>query len=214
MAEEGANDTGRNKERTKQRFLDAVEQLLIMKGVSALKVNDIAKMAGLDKKLIYNYFGGTEQLIDEYIQSKDFWSNVKGEMVPEVITDGGQAFVEEMLLSQFDYVAKDKAFQKLLLWRLTEQRNSLQKLTDAQEANGETLLRGITDPHFEDQSTQFRAIMAIIIGGTYYLDLYAAVNGSVFCGIDLATDSGRNEIKKALSSLLNSTYKGLKNSSE
>jgi AcrR family transcriptional regulator len=209
MAKEGEKDVGRNKARTKQRFLDAVEEILTTKGTAGLKVNDIAKIAGLDKKLIYKYFGGTDQLMDEYIQTKDFWSNVKGEMVPDVITDGGHAFIEEMLLLQFDQVANDKAFQKLLLWRLTEQRKSLQKLTDAQEANGEILLQHITDPHFEGQSAQFRAIMAVLIGGAYYLDLYAAVNGSVFCGIDLATEPGRNEIRKALSFLLNATYKDL-----
>jgi AcrR family transcriptional regulator len=209
MGEEGENDIGRNKARSKQRFLDAVEEILVTKGISGLKVNDIAKTAGLDKKLIYKYFGGTDQLMDEYIQAKDFWSNVKGEKVPEVITDGGQAFVEEMLLLQFDQVAKDKAFQKLLLWRLTEERKSLRKLTDAQEANGETLLQGITDPHFGGQSSQFRAIMAVLIGGAYYLNLYAAVNGSIFCGIDLSTESGRQEINKALSFLLKSTYKDL-----
>lgn len=147
--------------------------------------------------------------MDEYIQTKDFWSNVKGEKVPNAITDGGKAFVEEMLLLQFDQVAGDEALQKLLLWRLTEQRNSLQKLVEAQEANGEILLKSITDPHFKDRSTQFRAIAALLIGGTYYLDLYAAVNGSVFCGIDLATESGRNEIKKALSFLVDTTYENL-----
>ncbi|MBS7566941.1 TetR/AcrR family transcriptional regulator [Mucilaginibacter sp. Bleaf8] len=209
MEKEAAKGIRRNKAQTKQRFLDAIEQILITKGVAALKVNDIAKVAGLDKKLIYKYFGGTEQLMDEYIRTKDFWSNVKGEKVPDAITDGGHAFVEDMLLSQFDYVAKDKAFQKLLLWRLTEQRESLKKLTDAQEANGETLLQSITDPHFGGQSTQFRSIMAVLIAGTYYLDLYAAVNGSVFCGIDLQAEQGRNEIRKALSFLLQSTYKNL-----
>lgn len=214
MAKEEAKDTGRNKERTKQRFLDAVEEILITKGIAGLKVNDIAKIAGLDKKLIYKYFGGTDQLMDEYIRTKDFWSNVKGEKVPDVITDGGEAFVEEMLLLQFDQVAKDKAFQKLILWRLSEQRESLQKLTAAQEANGETLLQSITDPHFGARSAQFRAIMAVIIGGAYYLDLYAAVNGSVFCGIDLATESGRTEIRKALSFLVKSTYKGLSDPAE
>lgn len=214
MAKEEAKDTGRNKERTKQRFLDAVEEILITKGTAGLKVNDIAKIAGLDKKLIYNYFGGTDQLMDEYIRTKDFWSNVKGEKVPDVITDGGEAFVEEMLLLQFDQVAKDKAFQKLILWRLSEQRESLQKLTAAQEANGETLLQSITDPHFGARSAQFRAIMAVIIGGVYYLDLYAAVNGSVFCGIDLATESGRTEVRKALSFLVKSTYKGLSDPAE
>ena len=209
MEEEGTTTLGRNKARTKQRFLDAVEEILITKGFAGLKVNDIAKVAGLDKKLIYKYFGGADQLMDEYIQTKDFWSNVKGEKVPNAITDGGKAFVEEMLLLQFDQVAGDEALQKLLLWRLTEQRNSLQKLVEAQEANGEILLKSITDPHFQDRSTQFRAIAALLIGGTYYLDLYAAVNGSVFCGIDLATESGRNEIKKALSFLVDTTYENL-----
>ena len=209
MEQEGEKDVARNKARTKQRFLDAVEEILITQGTAGLKVNDIAKVAGLDKKLIYKYFGSTDQLMDEYIQTKDFWSNVKGEKVPDVITDGGQAFIEEMLLLQFDQVARDKAFQKLLLWRLTEQRESLQKLTVAQEGNGETLLTRITDPHFGSQSSQFRAIMALLIGGAYYLDLYTGVNGSVFCGIDLETESGRNEIRKALSFLLKSTYKDL-----
>jgi len=209
MEEEGTTALGRNKARTKQRFLDAVEEILITKGFAGLKVNDIAKVAGLDKKLIYKYFGGTDQLMDEYIQTKDFWSNVKGEKVPNAIADGGKAFVEEMLLLQFDQVAGDEALQKLLLWRLTEQRNSLQKLVEAQEANGEILLKSITDPHFQDRSTQFRAIAALLIGGTYYLDLYAAINGSVFCGIDLATESGRTEIKKALSFLVDTTYENL-----
>lgn len=209
MEKKEAKETGRNKAQTKQRFLDAVEEILVTKGVTALKINSIAKTAGMDKKLIYKYFGGTDELLDEYIQTKDFWSNVKGEKVPDAINDGGLKFVEEMLLSQFEYVAKDKAFQKLLLWRLTEQRESLQKLTDAQEANGETLLQSITDPYFGGQSAQFRAIMAVLIAGTYYLDLYATVNGSVFCGIDLEAEQGRDEIKRALSFLLKSTYRNL-----
>ncbi|WP_295769339.1 TetR/AcrR family transcriptional regulator [uncultured Mucilaginibacter sp.] len=206
MQQEVEKDVRRNKEQTKQRFLDAVEDILLTKGFAALKVNHIAKTAGLDKKLIYKYFGGTEQLLDDYIRTKDFWSNVKGNKISDDITDGGHKFVEKLLLSQYDYVAKDKAFQKLLLWRLTEQRASFKKLTDAQEANGELLLQSISDPYFGPRAGQFRAVMAVIIAGTYYLDLYAAVNGSTFCGIDLETERGRDQIKRALSFLLRSTY--------
>ncbi|RXK85988.1 TetR/AcrR family transcriptional regulator [Filimonas effusa] len=198
-----------NKVQSRQKFMDAVEEILITKGVAGLKVNDIAKVAGLDKKLIYKYFGGADQLIDAYILSKDFWSNVKGEKVPPSIGDGGHKFVEQMLLSQFDYVFRDSAFQKVLLWRLTEKRDVLQKLTDAQEANGEVLLQDITDPHFGDQWARFRAIMAILISGAYYLNLYGAVNGSTFCGINVNEESGRAEIKEAFSFLLKSTYSQL-----
>ena len=55
----------RNKERSKEKFLEAVGKILETKGYSGLKVNDIAATAGVDKKMIYNYFGGTDQLIDE-----------------------------------------------------------------------------------------------------------------------------------------------------
>ncbi|PST82694.1 TetR/AcrR family transcriptional regulator [Pedobacter yulinensis] len=196
----------RNKALSKQKIMDAVEKILIEKSFTALKVNDIAAVAGLDKKLIYNYFGGTDQLLDEYIHSKDFWSNVKNDAVPAGITDGGKAFVQERLLSQFEYVANDQAFQKILLWRLSEQREALEKLTASQEAAGEALLENITDPHFGDRAEHFRAVMAILISSAYYLNLYASVNGSTFCGIDLSKAEGRESIRRALSFLVDSVY--------
>ncbi len=199
--------TVRNKEKSKQRLLDAVGKLLKSKGFTALKVNDIAATAGLDKKLIYKYFGGTQQLIDEYIQGQDFWSNVG---FPEgAEADGGLSFAKEMLQAQFDYVYKNKSFQKLILWGLSEQRKSLKQLTDVQEANGELLFEHILDPHFGANAKKVRAISAILIAGLYHLNLFANVNGSVFCGIDIKNKEDREEIKQAVSFLLDQTYKEL-----
>lgn len=199
----------RNKDKSKQRFLDAVGKILRTKGHPGLKVNDIAATAGLDKKLIYKYFGGTDQLMDEYIRSQDFWSNVTEDKIPLDIDDGGREFAKEMLLQQFDYVFKNKELQKVLLWRLSEQRKSLRKLTELQEENGEALFQGIADPHFGEKAEDFRAVMAILVSGVYYLNLYAAVNGSVFCGIDLKSGEGRNKIQEALSFLVNQSYEKL-----
>ncbi|WP_316829251.1 TetR/AcrR family transcriptional regulator [Pedobacter aquatilis] len=201
--------TIRNKERSKKKFLDAVGKILKTKGYAGLKVNDIAATAGLDKKMIYTYFGGTDQLIDAYVHSQDFWSNIKDEKVPVTINDGGKAFTESTLFEQFDYVFKNKELQKVLLWRLSEQRNSLKKLTDDQEANGEMLFRNITAPHFGDKDKPFRAIMALLVSGIYYLNLYSTVNGSVFCGLDMKDHNDRDEIKKAISFLIDQTYENL-----
>jgi len=196
----------RNKERSKKKFLDAVGQILMTKGCSALKINDIAATAGLDKKMIYTYFGGTEGLLDAYIQSQDFWSNVKVD--PSIpIGDGGKVLTQKMLQSQFDYVYKNKELQKLLLWRLSEKRTTLKKLSDRQEANGEYLFSTITDPHFKAHSEQYRAVIAILISGIYYLNLYSNENGSVFCGLDMKSPQDRDKIKEALSFIIDSTYK-------
>lgn len=199
----------RDKDKSKQQFLDAVGTILRSKGYTALKVNNIATTAGLDKKLIYKYFGSTEQLIDEYIHSQDFWSNVTGDLVPKKITDGGKDFLKRMLLEQFEFVSQNKALQKVLLWSLSEERKSLQKLIDDQEANGEILLKGISDPHFGDKASDHRAVMAILVAGLYYLNLFTEVNGSHFCGIDLKTEEGRSKIRQATTFLVEQTYSSM-----
>ncbi len=201
--------TIRNKDRSREKFLKSIGKILISSGYVGLKTNQIAEEAGLDRKMINKCFGDLNGLLDEYIDSHDFWSNIKGNKVPVAINDGGHEFSKAMLLQQFDYVGGNPEFQKILLWRLSEERESLKRLTQKQEANGETLLQTITDPYFGTNAEKYRAVMAILIAGTYYLNLYAAVNGSNFCGIDTASEDGRKAIKESLSFLIDKTYEGL-----
>ena len=212
MERKSAAGSIRNTERSKKKFLDAVGKILRTKGHTALKVTDIAATAGIDKKMIYNYFGGIDGLIDEYIRSQDYWSKVTIDEIDKIKSkpeDGGRSFIEKMLLSQFDYVYKSKEVQKLLLWRISEPRKSLRKLTSTQEENGEYIFKFLVDPHFKEQAEEVRSIMAILVSGLYYLTMYAAMNGSIFCGIDIDTSNGRERIKKAISFLLNQTYEHL-----
>lgn len=206
MGEEKQKATLRNKERSKQQLLDAVDTLLVSKGFTALKVNDIAATAGLDKKLIYRYFGSKDNLVDEYIRSLDFWSNVKKDDTRHDFSDGGREFTKQMLAEQFDYTADSKAFQKILLWGLYESRKSLKRVADDRESNGEILLTNITDPFFGGKASLYRAVTAILISGIYYLNMYAGVNGTTFCGIDLTTTGGRDEIKRALAVIVDLLY--------
>ncbi len=212
MERKSAAGSIRNKERSKKKFLDAVGKILRTKGYTALRVNSIADMAGVDKKMIYSYFGGIDGLIDEYLRSQDYWNRTPIEEVEKIKPkwdDGGKSFMEEMLVSQFDYVHTHKEAQKLLLWRLSESRKALKKLTDTQQESGEHLFKLLMDSHFKEKAQEFRSIMAILVSGLYYLNMYAAMNGSIFCGIDISTTKGRDKIKKAVSFLLNHTYENL-----
>ncbi|PWN71910.1 TetR/AcrR family transcriptional regulator [Chryseobacterium phosphatilyticum] len=215
MERKSAGGSIRNKERSKKKFLDAVGKILKTKGYTGLKVNAIATTAGVDKKMIYTYFGGIDGLMDEYIRSQDFWSKITPEELEHIkprVDDGGKSFMTEMMLSQFDYVHQNKEAQKLLLWRLSEPRKALKKLTDTQEENGEYIFKLMNGDNFGKHSDDIRSIMAIMVSGLYYLNLYAEMNGSIFCGIDVSTEEGRNKIKKAISFLLGQTYDNLKDS--
>ncbi|AZA76902.1 TetR/AcrR family transcriptional regulator [Chryseobacterium sp. G0186] len=202
----------RNKERSKKKFLDAVGKILKTKGHAALKINDIAAVAGVDKKMIYTYFGGMNGLMDEYIRSHDYWSRITVDEIEKIkpnIEDGGRSFMEDMLHKQYDYIYKNKEAQKLLLWRLSESRKSLRKLTDTQEENGEYIFRLMMDDHFKDHAKDFRAIMAIMVSGLYYLNLRSCVDSDIFCGVNINSPEGRDMIKKAVSFLLEQAYENL-----
>ena len=64
----------RDKAKTKDKLLKAVGNILQKKGFSALNGLRISQEAKLDRKLIYEYFGSVDNLIESYIRDKDFWT--------------------------------------------------------------------------------------------------------------------------------------------
>jgi hypothetical protein len=48
--------------------------------------------------------------------------------------------------------------------------------------------------------------MALLISGIYYLNIHTGVNGSTFCGLDLKSDNGRDEIKNAIDFVIGQAY--------
>lgn len=212
MARKVVDGPIRNKEKTKQKLLNAVGKILATKGYSELKVSKIATVAGLDKKLIYSYFGSTDKLIDEYIKSQDFWANVDDqEIMASGFTDGGQEITTNMILQQYDTLAKNKEYQKIILWGISETRPSLRKLADDREAVENPLLDQVVDPLFKEKSKEYRAILAMLVAGAYYLNLHFAVNGSTFCGLDFNKEEDAKILKDAIATIIDDQYKKLDN---
>lgn len=206
MERKKAAGTIRNAERSKKRLLEAVGKVIRESGFASLRINHIATVAGLDKTLIYSYFGGLDKLLEEYLRSQNYWASLKDSKMPEDFSDGGRAFSKATTLNHYEFVNHNQEFQKVLLWGLSEQREALKQLSRQQEDSGELLFQHITDPFFKDKSKDFRAIMAILLAGSYYLNLHAAYNGVPFCGIDLRDENGRKKIEESLSFLIDASY--------
>jgi AcrR family transcriptional regulator len=195
----------RDKEKTKQKLLNAVGKILKTKGYSGLMVSKIAAVAGFDKKLIYEYFGSTDKLIDEYIKSQDYWSRF--EVGSDVdLSDGGREMSKLAVLDQFENLKKNKELQKILVWEMSESRPILKKLFDQREEVGEELFKNITDPHFGEKSKKFRAIAAILVAGSYHLNMFTAHNATTFCGLDMKSEEGRQEVRNAIEDIIDFAY--------
>ncbi|KXH81103.1 TetR/AcrR family transcriptional regulator [Chryseobacterium kwangjuense] len=197
----------RDKEKTKQKLLVAVGKILRVKGYSGLKVSKIAAVAGFDKKLIYEYFGSTDKLIDEYIKSQDYWSKFSPDIEEEVQVGKGKETLTQGILMQFESLKKNKELQKIILWELSESKPILKNILKQREDVAANLFENVTDPYFGENATNVRAMLALIAAGVYYLNLFPAYNGTEFCGIDMRTEEGRGEVQKVIVEIIDHYYK-------
>lgn len=201
----------RDKSRTMARMVSAVSKVLQKKGYTGLDAPSIAKAAGVDKKLVWTYFGGLDNLVEEYISKRDFWKSISKEQIkkitetPELIN---QNDINKILQGQLDTLLKDKVLQKIIHWELGEKSKTLRKIADKREEMGEGLF-SIIDKQFENSNVDIRANLALLIGGIYYLTLHGKNNGSLFCGIDINNDKGKERISKAIKDILHSSYNDL-----
>lgn len=201
----------RDKEKTKLKLLNAVGKLIKTKGYSSLLVSKIAAEAGCDKKLIYEYFGSTEKLIEEYVKKKDYWTNFSDNFSPIEVNDGGKELAKVALVNQFQNLGKNIELQKILLWELSESKPFLKKLNDQREEMGENIFHSVADEYFGEDFESYRAKSAIMAAGIYYLNLFSAYNGTTFCGINLKNVEGRKTIEDAIVDMIDMIYENKKN---
>nr|WP_314491867.1 TetR/AcrR family transcriptional regulator [uncultured Chryseobacterium sp.] len=196
----------RDKEKTKKKLLDAVGEILKTKGYRDLKVSKIAVVAGYDKKLIYEYFGSTDKLINEYLRSQNYYGKVD-DTTPDMGSSGSdQKLLVNGLLKIFDGLLKNKELQKVLIWELSENRPALKSLVEKREEIAHGLSTHSEKVVLDDKSDEFKSILALVLAGIYHLNLYTGSNASVFCGIDLKSEGGRGKIEQAIINIMDFAY--------
>lgn len=198
----------KNKEETKRRLINAVGEILKNEGYSALRVNNIARKAGVNKSLIYRYFRTLEYLIEAYVVEKDYWmtfSNSLNDLIGNSQSLGSQPLVTQLLQNQFTFFLSEHEMQRLIHWELSGQSRLMTSIHNARESNGQKLLE-MTDEHFKNKKVNFRAVSALLVGGIYYTILHTWSNGGTFCDIDVKSSDGQNEILKSIEQIVEWAY--------
>lgn len=199
----------RDKERTKDKMVQAVGKVLLKKGYTGLNASAVAKEAGVDKSLVWTYFGNLNNLVEEYISQRDFWKFKAKDsienltVVPKEVNEHDMA---ALLQFQFQALLEDEILQRIMLWGISEKKDFLRNLSDEREIIGEAIFKNI-GPQFKDSNIDIRGILAILVAGIYYLVLHGKINGSLFCGINLNTVNGEKRIKESISQIISMAYK-------
>ena len=209
MARKITDGPVRNKERTKANLITALGEILKEKGFSGISAQSVAYEAKVDRRLIYDYFGGLEGLVRVYLNNKDYWkinaNDVDG-IIQTAREDAGKTLAYNVLEDQFNSLIGNEEMRRIITWGLSEKSPVLNELDLKRENIGELVLSEVMEKHFAHSDKNFRAMYAILMGGVYYLTLHAKMQENTFCGIDIQQAEGQEKIKKALRQFIELIY--------
>ena len=198
----------RDREATRARLIGAVGTLLARKGFTALGVNAVAREAGVDKVLIYRYFGGLSELIVAFGRDGNFWPSIK-----ELAGGDVEAYSRLPVIEQLSQLSKNfmnairtrPITQEILAWEMIE-RN---ELTAELETIRENTMMNFFDMFFPSTDTgpDITAMGAIIGAGVSYL-VCRGRQISIYNGVDLQSEAGWKRLEKAIDTMIKGLFAG------
>jgi AcrR family transcriptional regulator len=191
-------ERARDRDATRGRLLQAASRLLARKGFGELGVNAVAREAGVDKVLVYRYFGGLPELLGALAERPEFW--------PVTAADPGAAGDPEswgraMLIGLFRGLRARPLTAEALRWELVERNQLTDRMAEARERTGlEALAHAPLDPALAAR-LDVPAVAALLSAGLIYLVLRSKT-ADAFLGVDLRGDEGAARIEGAAALLL------------
>lgn len=193
------------REQTKEKLIKAVGKVLGENGFKGLGVNKVAREAGVDKVLVYRYFGGLAELIGEYSRTVDFWPTV-GELlgpnpdrIKKMLPDEQ---VAEFFKSFLSALRKRPLTQDILAWELLERNEFTKQLEDIRIR---TILEYFEQLDEMPDDENLSAIVVLMGGAINHLIVKSRINRSIG-GIDLESEEGWTRIDKGIDLLLKGIF--------
>ena len=196
----------RDREATRARLIGAVGTLLAREGFTGLGVNAVAREAGVDKVLIYRYFGGLPELIVAFGREGNFWPSIKELADGDVVAFGQLPLAEQLSRLGKNFMAairKRPLTQEILAWEMIE-RN---ELTAELETIRENTMVNFFEMFFHPagKGPDIAAMGAIIGAGISYL-VCRGRKIRFYNGIDLDSEFGWQRLEGAIDTMIRATF--------
>jgi AcrR family transcriptional regulator len=184
--------------------LEAVGRLLVRSGFREVGVNAVAREAGVDKVLIYRYFGGLSELLTSFAEETGFWPDLPELMgeATEHLSQMTEAERAKLLLLAFGRALRRRPdTQEILRWELLERNELTGALAEYREEQSASFFRGFD----ASREIDIRAIGSLLAAGETYLALRAR-NCEVYNGINLNSEEGWARIEAAVGFLVDAAF--------
>ncbi len=192
----------RNKEQTKEKIIAAAGHLLATEGFRNFGVNALARQAGVDKVLIYRYFGGLPGLLRAFGESADFWPTLA-----EVTGGAPEAFrnkdlgegVADLLVNFSRALRRRPLTQEIMAWEMVEQNELTAILAEMREDWAKRLFQTFHE-QISDTDLDLPAVTALFGAAINYLAIRGR-NTAAFNLVEIGQESGWHRLETTLRTL-------------
>jgi AcrR family transcriptional regulator len=195
----------RDAEATRRRLLRACGELLEEAGFGGIGVNAVARRAGVDKVLIYRYFGGLDGLLESFAKEHAEW------LSPRVLIPRGAGstpvpdLLIQILQGHLRELRRRPAVQEIMRWELHERNALTDALAAEREARGLELLRALGFDPSRCPGLDIAAVSAVIYAGLTHVVLRSKTTDH-YVGLDLASEEGWERLAAAVEPLIRGVF--------
>ncbi|AKD58247.1 TetR family transcriptional regulator [Spirosoma radiotolerans] len=189
----------RNRAKTTQRIVEALEEVISERGLEGVGVNRIAEKANVSKVLIYRYFGGMEGLLEYYVKMGKLFPVFTPATLDQIrpLHDSDVARIwYRQVIQTYRYFRTFKAAREVLKASVIENDSIAETTARAQD---EEMTRLVSQLSFV-KGADTQAISAVILGAMTYLTIMAQ-NDRTMINIDLRSEEGWQRIENAIKTI-------------
>jgi len=190
---------GRSRDRlaTADGILRAVGTLIARDGFMALGINAIAREAGVDKVLIYRYFGGMPELLRAFGESEEFWpqaSEMLGEDIEALMSMSLAESVALVLINFARALKRRPLTLEIMAWEMVEQNELTEVLRKVRE---DVAIRVFNEFGAKLVDADVAALTTLLSAAVSYL-LLRSRDTEVYNTVDIRSDKGWERIERAI----------------
>jgi AcrR family transcriptional regulator len=193
----------RDKEETKIRIVAAVGRQLARAGFRDLGVNSIAKEAGIDKVLIYRYFGGLPELLMAYAREGDYWPT-SAELIGDSTTIKAESVADWLvyILTKVQMAIRQRPItQEILRWEIVDHNELTKEFAAIRTRVAMECLSFINQQHPFPPELDTLALSTIILSSVVYITLRTETN-PYYLGMDFSDPKNWDRINRMVASII------------
>lgn len=188
---------------TEEKILAAAGAILAEAGGSRrIGVNAIADRAGVDKVLIYRYFGGLEGLLAAFAEKTDLWPTVEEVARERAIPDADLAPALAALVQGYlASLRRRPVTLEAIAWEMSEKNALSARIDRMREQWRRDATTRVFHRHKVPAKVDIEAVMAVLAAAADHLAACGRQGGS-FYGVALDDPVGQKRLDDALAAIL------------